>query len=644
MNTQNRRTILKHLTFAGGSLLLPAPFCAGRETVLPDQPIRLGVISDLHGGFATDADARLDAFLAEMEREKTNALIQLGDFAYPNAKHQAYADKLNAAHDQVLHVIGNHEFDFGLSRDDCFRAWGIPSAYYQRDIGGFRILVLDGNEKGSPSYTGGYHSYIGGEQQQWLRQELERSKMPVLILSHQPLAGASAINNASEIQKLLGNYRDRIALCLNGHSHVDSLLQVDGVTYLHINSASYYWVGGKKRMAYYRDPLYATITIDPRQGEIVIAGKSSSWRDGDDPAAIGYFDSPSAPPETIVVPRIRDRRLVHGKMQPAAVETSGPSSQSEPTGETLKVMTWNIWGRLNQDPRYTIDGKTARQRTIEILRRSGADIIAMIETYGSAADIAQALDFHYHTPSEDANLCIFSRYPLEDLQLLKGLSPFSFIAATVVLPSGQKIRLHDIWLTSGGRHIVDIKNPKVSDKEFAAGDDLRYEMLKTFLEHEDVRRDLANVETVPVIVAGDFNCVSHLDYQRATRDARLNHSRILPVKASKAMYRAGFRDSYRESNPDMLPETLGHTWTTVGQGFVFDSDRGFVPVKQNPQPEYRDLYTRIDYIYWQGSRLQPVASTVIKHHPSESDRSFPEFPSDHAAVLTEFRVSSPDGK
>ncbi len=303
-------------------------------------------------------------------------------------------------------------------------------------------------------------------------------------------------------------------------------------------------------------------------------------------------------------------------------------------------MTWNIWGRLNQDPRYTINNKTARERMIEIIKASEADIIAMIETYGSAAEIAESLGFFHYTPSADANLCIFSRYPLSDIEPLKGLSSFSFIAATATLPSGQKIRIYDIWLTSGGRHIVEIKDKEISDQDFCAGDDIRFDMLQKFLDHEDIQRHLANSNEVPVIVAGDFNCVSHLDYTAATRDSKLNQSRILPIKASKAMHKFGFTDTFRDGNPDILNTTLGYTWTTVGPDYTYISDKGFVPVQENPEPEYRDPYTRIDFIYSTGSRLKTNNSKVISHHSSQSNRSFPEFPSDHAAVLTEFDLDN----
>ncbi len=619
MKNPNRRTAIKTLGALGASLVA-VPESWARLAEL-NAPLKLGVIADLHGGLAADASDRLDAFLQAMKTEKCDALVQLGDFAYPNAKHQAYADTLNAAHQQTLHVIGNHEFDYGLKREDCYQAWGIENSYYGRDVGEIRILVLDGNDTGSPTHGGGYPAYIGEKQRQWLESELERTTKPVLILSHQPLAGGSAVDNASEMQELLGRFRAKILLCLNGHSHIDSLLVEQGVAYLHINSASYFWVGGKTRMAYYADPLFTTVTLDPETATINVASTSSRWK-AQSPKELGYFDRKGRPPEAVVTPRIRPHHV----------------SRSE-----LNVMTWNIWGRLNQDPRYSIDGETSRQRTIEIIRQSGADVVAMIETYGSAADIAAELGFHHHTTAEDANLCILSRYPLTDVELLKGLNPFSFLAATVNMPGGQPVRVYDIWLTSGGRHIVEIKNDSVSDEEFARGDDNRDEHLQQLLEHPVFQRDLQAADTVPLIVAGDFNCVSHLDYTEATRAAGLNHSRVLPIKASASMQSLGFVDTYRAAHPKIAADSLGHTWTTVGKDYVYESGQGFVPVTEHPRPEYQDPYTRIDYIYAMGEALEVVDSQVLTRHPAYPQRRFPAFPSDHAAVVTRFRIGGNGG-
>jgi len=182
-----------------------------------------------------------------------------------------------------------------------------------------------------------------------------------------------------------------------------------------------------------------------------------------------------------------------------ACSTNKGAEPSNSNDFDLKVMTWNIWGRLNLKTRYTIDGKTARSRVIDILQESEADIITMTETYGSAADIAAALDYSYYTPAPDANLTIFSRYPIVSSGNIRGLSPFSFITATIELPNKKKVQVYNIWLTSEGRHIVDIKNDIIADADFNNGDEVRYLHLLELLSHEQFKTDLENKENVPNI-------------------------------------------------------------------------------------------------------------------------------------------------
>ena len=109
----NRRTALKTLGAISASSAIPSLALAQEKEAPLTAPLRFGLIADLHGGLAQDAESRLDSFLSVMSEEPCDGLIQLGDFAFPNDKHQVYADKFNAAHDQTIHVIGNHEFEYG---------------------------------------------------------------------------------------------------------------------------------------------------------------------------------------------------------------------------------------------------------------------------------------------------------------------------------------------------------------------------------------------------------------------------------------------------------------------------------------------------------------------------------------------------
>ena len=298
---------------SGSGLAWALPLSLLGKVKLPPRTVSMGLIADVHIGFSLikGAEKRLEAFLEAMKKEKLDALVQLGDFAFPNAKHQAIVDRFNAAHEETIHVIGNHELDLGLTREDAVKSWGIPHSYYSREISGIKVIVLDGNDHGSPTYAdhGGYHKYVGAVQREWLKKELESSQLPVVVMSHQPLAGQSAVDNADEMQKILSEHQDKILVAINGHSHVDQHIEVGGVHYVHINSASYYWLGGKTRLLSYQEPLFATLEIDPQAGELRIKGRKTEWSEKS-PEEVGYYaDGKNRERQEVVRPQIGSRKI-----------------------------------------------------------------------------------------------------------------------------------------------------------------------------------------------------------------------------------------------------------------------------------------------------------------------------------------------
>lgn len=303
-----RRNTLQFLSYSAASLAIPS--LAAGHVVGGQKPVKLGLITDIHIGLSPNADQRLKAFVKAMKAESLDAIVQLGDFAFPNAKHQSAPDLFNACHEKALHVIGNHDLDHNLTRKDCMKAWRMPAPFYAQDIGGIRLLVLDGNDQGSPKHKGGYPIFVGRKQMEWLAKELDKSDRPLVIASHQPLAGPSEVDNAMEIQKLLSRYQEKILICINGHTHIDKLVEREDIRYLHVNSASYFWMGGKVRMAHYKEPLFAVLTIDPENRQITVKGKTSSWVTKS-PEEHGYFSANKHKAELreAITPQIRSRMI-----------------------------------------------------------------------------------------------------------------------------------------------------------------------------------------------------------------------------------------------------------------------------------------------------------------------------------------------
>ena len=317
----DRRSFIKSTVLTSFSLALPPSILklwAGQT-----ENLRLGLITDLHRDIIHDADLRLQTFLEEVHRTEVHAKIQLGDFAIPKPANASFIASFNQGNIPAYHVLGNHDLDEGYSKEQAIQAFGMPSAYYAKVIQGVRILVLDGNDPGSPTTKGGYASYIGKEQQDWLNQQLEDSKEPVIVISHQPIAGIYTIDNAVEIQNLLSTHASKIILAVNGHAHVDQFLKVGGVSYLHLNSASYYWVGEKHRhlsmdadthanypslslTCPYAAVLFGVLTLDRKTKKLSLTGRKSSWI-GPSPKELGYSILSPAEQEMYLNPQISNR-------------------------------------------------------------------------------------------------------------------------------------------------------------------------------------------------------------------------------------------------------------------------------------------------------------------------------------------------
>jgi calcineurin-like phosphoesterase family protein len=260
-----------------------------------------------------------------MKEEKPDALLQLGDFAYPTKKNEAVTKAFEKAHPRTLHVLGNHEIDGGDSFDQVAKLWGMKGRYYTENVNGLDLIVLDGNEK-PKNHKRGYPKHIGQKQLEWLAKQLKTLKGPILVISHQPLAGPGSIDNAGEVQTLLEAAADKVLLAVNGHTHIDHVARAGKISYLHVNSASYKWVGGSHRnksyppevhskfrwVEYtcpYRDSLFATLTIDPDNGRIEVKGRESQWV-GKSPSQLAIPTKYGLTNGKEICPKIRSRRLV----------------------------------------------------------------------------------------------------------------------------------------------------------------------------------------------------------------------------------------------------------------------------------------------------------------------------------------------
>ncbi|MFT7619454.1 MAG: endonuclease/exonuclease/phosphatase family metal-dependent hydrolase [Planctomycetota bacterium] len=260
-------------------------------------------------------------------------------------------------------------------------------------------------------------------------------------------------------------------------------------------------------------------------------------------------------------------------------------------------MTWNIWHGGKEDGE-----KIGPQKVIDVIKSSGVDLVAMQETYGSGELISEALGYHFHP--RGTNVSIHSRYPIvEDLSVFE---EFKCVGALVELPDKRQVAFYSIWLPYGAeiweKGARDPKNLESMRQACQASCDDLLKMKAAI----GTRLGDPKYKNVPVIIAGDFNSMSHLDYIEPFKEQF--DGAVVDWATSKVLPTGGFRDSWRELHPE-VDRKSDRTWT----------------------PRFPDQeQDRIDYIYYRGDDLEARSSKVIDSMPDS------QFPSDHAALVTEF--------
>ena len=293
-----RRTFLKCL--AGSGLALSSDLVLAFDGVADNRlrPITVGWITDVHHGYCPDATHRLEAFIDEAVERRPDFILQGGDFCHPRPDAKAFMDVWNRFPGEKRHVLGNHDMDFGTKRD-IMDLWGMEQRYYSFDKGGFHFVVMDCNHilsdnrhldyvKGNFYIDPSKRDLVDPGQIEWLKADLAAADKPCIIVSHQSFDEVwtgKTVPNRMAVRAVIdaanaGRKTPRVVACICGHHHLDHHMVINGVHYIHINSASYYYVGdgfgSDGPRATYADPLYTFITFDPR-GSIRLQARTSRF-------------------------------------------------------------------------------------------------------------------------------------------------------------------------------------------------------------------------------------------------------------------------------------------------------------------------------------------------------------------------------
>lgn len=266
----------------------------------------------------------------------------------------------------------------------------------------------------------------------------------------------------------------------------------------------------------------------------------------------------------------------------------------------FRVLQWNIWHGGRHVP---LQG---RQRIIDLLRASKADIITMQEAYGFQEEIAAALQYNLLTPSSKDNLSLFSHFSMKQQPTA---SAFCSNPAIVELAQGRPLLVDACWTrySYNPDYTGSFPDTMHSPEGWVAEDSI--------LPMADARRmldeDIAPVlerQDMPVILGGDFNSCSHLDWTERAAHLHAGYGPVL-FPTSRFLLERGYKDSFRKVHPDEVVRPEGTFAGIYGQ---LD-------------------FSRIDYIYYKGD-IRAVSAKVVQTAPEIDDI----WASDHSALMTTF--------
>ncbi|MEO0660655.1 MAG: endonuclease/exonuclease/phosphatase family protein, partial [Planctomycetota bacterium] len=305
---------------------------------------------------------------------------------------------------------------------------------------------------------------------------------------------------------------------------------------------------------------------------------------------------------------------------PGTDHAAGPASPAGP--DALRVLVWNIERGANP---YT-DGA---EKALALVRSVRPDVCLLQESYdidGERPELGawMAGELGWNSwQGESTHLCVLTPLEIEERYFH---AVWHGVGARLVDAEERALDVYSIWIDWREYLPYALRDdPTIDDAALLACESKgskRLAQATAILEHLAGTGRMAG--DVPLLVGGDWNCPSHLDWTEDTARAyRFKRALELPVSALARS--KGLVDTFREVHPDPLRRP-GFTWTPMARGTV-----------DAPEP-----LDRIDRLYRLPTRsgaweLVPVAAEVLPrtHEPAELPREERAFPSDHGAVVVD---------
>lgn len=322
-------------------------------------------------------------------------------------------------------------------------------------------------------------------------------------------------------------------------------------------------------------------------------------------------------------------------------------------GDTLSVMQFNIW----QEGTSVENGF---EGIVENIINVNPDMVTFSEVrnYNNTDFIGRLVDAlsqkgYYYNGRSSISTGLISKYPITEQTVIYPLkNDAGSITKASIDVNGKTVALYSAHLDY--RHyacylprgydgstwekmeapITDVDSILTQNRK-----SFRQKAINAFIEESKKEIEKGNI----VIIGGDFNEPSHLDWTDKTKNLWDHNGTIIEWEVSKSLYNSGFKDTYREYYPDVINYP----------GFTFPSDNESVDTSKLTWAPESDERDRIDFIYYypssnislQKSIMVGPSMSIVKNkrvkEEGKEDFILPvgTWPTDHKALVTTFVIN-----
>ncbi|KAF4587841.1 DNase I-like protein [Ophiocordyceps camponoti-floridani] len=282
--------------------------------------------------------------------------------------------------------------------------------------------------------------------------------------------------------------------------------------------------------------------------------------------------------------------------------------------DRIGVLSFNMWHGGSQVNDY-------HRKQVRYLASSNVDIVGLQESNGGhAVRLGQALGWDSW---QGRDVGIISRYPIVerfDLTQAGG-------AVRIALDGdASQIIAWNAHLGYTPYGPYDFCYDHMTVEEVMKNEAVSGRTPQIIEIMDRMKTHIADSDRVPVLLTGDMNAPSHLDWTEATRSQHCNVGAV-PWPSSEEPIKGGLIDSYREVHKDPAADP-GITWSPI-------------QLENDGRPEPLD---RIDFVYHKGLKVVDSVREVVGKPEPEPNHWDNEWTTDHAAVRSTFQVPAKQNK